>query len=139
MCALFGVRDLGAFGGLPFNTHCDLLPVMCCIISILDELFRRNAQFINQCLSSECLIISNVARYGVFFDCMMSFLGKNAFHCCNRYGIPFMEINEVSSAFIIRSVELTVEIDLRCRVNLLLELIVIKDRTFSFASWFNFI
>ena len=44
---------------------------------------------------------------------MMSPLGKNAFNCCNRYGIPSMEINEVSSAFITRSVELTVEIDLR--------------------------
>ena len=55
----------------------------------------------------------------------MSPLGKNAFHCCNRYGIPSMEINEISSAFITRSVELTVEIDRR-RVNLLLELILLK-------------
>ena len=54
---------------------------------------------------------------------MMSSLGKNAFHCCNRYGIPSMEISEISSAFITRSVELTVEIDLRHRVNLLLKLI----------------
>ena len=52
--------------GLPFNTHCDLLPLICCSISILDELFRHTAQFINQCLSSECLIMSNVARHGVF-------------------------------------------------------------------------
>ena len=42
-----------------------------------------------------------------------------------------MEINEVSSAFITRSVKLTVAIDLRRRVNLLLELIVIRDRTFA--------
>ena len=42
-----------------------------------------------------------------------------------------MEINEISSAFITRSVELTVEIDLRRRVNLLLELIFIRDRTFT--------
>ena len=62
---------------------------------------------------------------------MMSPLGKNAFHCCKRYGIPSMEINEVSSAFITRSVQLTVEIDLRRRVNLLLELIFIRDRTFT--------
>ena len=118
---------------LPFNTHCDLLPLMCCSISIFDELYRRTALFINQCLSSECLIISNIARYGVFFYRMMSPLGKNAFHCCNRYGTPFIEINEVSSAFINQSVELTVEIDLRCRVNLLLELIFIRDRTFTLS------
>ena len=62
---------------------------------------------------------------------MMSPLGKNAFHCCNRYGIPSTEINEVSSAFIIRSVELTVDNDLRRRVNLLLELIFFRDRTFT--------
>ena len=113
---------------LPFNTHCDVT------FDVLqyfyfDELFRRTAQFINQCLSSDCLIISNVAR--VFFGRMMSPLGKNAFHCCNRYGIPSIEINEVSSAFINRSVELTVKIDLRRRVNLLLELIFIRDRTFT--------
>ena len=42
-----------------------------------------------------------------------------------------MDINEVSSAFITRSVELTVEIDLRRRVNLLLELIFIRDNTFT--------
>ena len=52
--------------GLPFNTCCDLLPVMCCSIYILDELFSRTAQFINQCLSSDCLTISNVAPHGVF-------------------------------------------------------------------------
>ena len=62
---------------------------------------------------------------------MMSPLGKNAFHCCNRYGIRSMEINDVRSAFITRSVELTVEIYLRRRVNLLLELIFIRDRTFT--------
>ena len=62
---------------------------------------------------------------------MMSPLGKNAFHCCNRNGIPFMEINEVSSAFITWSVELTVEINLWRRVILLLELIFIRDRTFT--------
>ena len=43
----------------------------------------------------------------------MSPLGNDAFHCCNRFGIPSVEINEVSSAFITRSVEWTVEIDLR--------------------------
>ena len=42
-----------------------------------------------------------------------------------------MEINEVSSAFITRSVELTDELDLRRRVNLLLELIFIRDRMFT--------
>ena len=57
--------------------------------------------------------------------------GMNAFHCCNRYGIPSMEINEVSSAFVTRSVELTVEIDLRRRVNLLLEFIFFRYRTFT--------
>ena len=61
-----------------------------------------------------------------FFGRMMSPLGKNAFHCCNRYGIPSTEINEVSSAFVTRSVELTVEINLRRRVNLLLKLIFIR-------------
>ena len=45
---------------------------MCCSISIFDELFSRTAQSINQCLSSACLIISNVARHGVFFGRMMS-------------------------------------------------------------------
>ena len=110
MCALAWRKGLRRVWGLPFNTHCNLLSVMCCSISILDELFRRTAQFINQCLSSECLIISNVARHGVFLGRMISSLGKNASHCCNRYGIPSMEINEVSSAFITRSVELTVEL-----------------------------
>ena len=62
---------------------------------------------------------------------MMSHFGKNAFHCCNRYSIPSMEISEVISAFITRYVELTVEIDLSRRVNLLLELIFIRNRTFT--------
>ena len=63
----------------------------------------------------------------------MSPLGKNAFHCCNRYGIPSMEINEIRSAFITRSVELTVEIDLRRGVNcfwhrILLEIVRLQFR-----------
>ena len=70
----------------------------------------------------------------VFFGRMMSPLGKNAFNCCNRYGIPSMKINEVSSAFITRSVELTAEIDLRRRVNLLLELILLEIVSLQFRQ-----
>ena len=66
-------KGLRRVWGLPFNTHWDLLPVMCSSISILDELFRHTAQFINQYLSGECLIISNVARHGYFWLYDVSF------------------------------------------------------------------
>ena len=116
-------KGLRRVWGLPFNTHCDLLPWMSCSISIFDELLITVFQ-VTVSLLAMLLVM-------VFFWHMMSPLGKYAFHCCNRYGIPSTKTNEVSSAFITRSVELTVEIDLRRRVNLLLELIFIRDRTFT--------
>ena len=128
MCALLGVRDLGAFGG------CIIIRTVTCDVLQYFYFWWVISSYLHSSLINVFQVtVSLLAMLLVmmFFGRMMFPLDKNAFHCCNRYGIPSMEINEVSSAFITRSVKLTVGIDLGHRVNLLLELIFIRDRTFA--------
>ena len=71
--------------GLPADTRCELLPVICDSIPFLD-VFCRTTHFINCCLNSSSETVSYVARRGVFFSRMRSPIGSNAFYCCQRYG-----------------------------------------------------
>ena len=53
--------------GLPADTHCDLLPVICDSIPLLDVVFCRTTDFVNYYLNSSSEIVNYVARHGVFF------------------------------------------------------------------------
>ena len=64
--------------GLPADTHCELLPMICDSIPF----FCRTTNFINCCLNSSSEIVNYVARHGVFFSRMRSPIGSNALHCC---------------------------------------------------------
>ena len=43
--------------GLPTDAYCDVLPIMCDSIPLIDVLFSRSDNFINCCLKSDNLII----------------------------------------------------------------------------------
>ena len=60
-----GVRSVW---GLPDDTHCKRLPVICDSIPFLDVVFCRTTNFINCCLNSSSEIVNYVARHGVFFS-----------------------------------------------------------------------
>ena len=66
----------------------------------MDELCRCSCNFINACLSSDCSLISFVAKQGIFYRRMASPLGRNTHFCCVRYGgrtqdISFIRNNSI--------------------------------------------
>ena len=76
-------KDLRRVWGHPYAyaTHYEILPVLCNKIQISEELYRRTANFIHNCLSSQCRIVQNVTRRGVFFSLMILPIGRNDFRC----------------------------------------------------------
>jgi len=62
--------------GVPYCTHCSLLPVTSSYLPLLDELCCRTALFIKSCLESDS---PTVARYGIYYGRMNSHLGQNDF------------------------------------------------------------
>ena len=90
--------------GLPADTHCELLPVVCDSIQFLDVVFCRTTNFINCCLNSSSEIVNYVTRHGVFFSRMHSPSGSNALHCCQRYGARANDISIINSGLINRYV-----------------------------------
>ena len=112
--------------GLPYITHCDLLPVIANTIPILDELHRRTANFINNCLSSKCRVVQAIARHGVYFGLMKSPIGRNVFQCCSRYGVRSLAISEVTTFLINKFVHNNINEELVWKANLILELFFSK-------------
>ena len=60
-------KGLRRVWNLPHNTHCALLPLLCGLLSLMDELTRRCATFINGCLDSVCDVVDFVTRHSVYF------------------------------------------------------------------------
>ena len=81
---LFGARDSGAFGTL----YCALLPLLCGLLPLMDELTRRCAAFINDCLDSDCDVVDFVTRHRVYFRRMLSPIGRNSL-CTTTFDMWF--------------------------------------------------
>jgi len=72
----------------PHNTHCNLLPLLCDTLPLMDELSIRCAKFIMNVLDSDNDVVSFIARHGVYFSRMLSPIGRNAHLFCSlRYGL----------------------------------------------------
>jgi hypothetical protein len=50
-----------------------------------DELCKRNAYFINQCLNSDCALVNQLVKHGIYFECTRSPVGRNALRCCKEH------------------------------------------------------
>ena len=59
----------------PYTTLCEILPVFGSTMQILDEMYRRSVNFINDCISNK-QNYSNVAHHGVFLSFMRSQIDK---------------------------------------------------------------
>ena len=53
--------------GLPADTRCEFLPVICDSIPFVDGVFCRTTNFINCSLNTSSETVNYVARHGVFF------------------------------------------------------------------------
>ena len=81
---------------LPYNTHSNLLSPLCGSLPLMDEISCRSAQFIGNCLKSDCEIVNFIARHGVYFSRMLSPIGRNAQFCSSRFCISLNDIGTVT-------------------------------------------
>jgi len=72
---------------------------------------------------------SAVAHYGVYYGSMNSHIGRNAFFCCSRYDVA--DILRVTGCMVSRYVDEYISPQLRASVLLLLELLFIREVSFS--------
>ena len=90
-------KGLRRVWGIYMETHNDLLARMWNSIPIFDELCRRNCSFINSSLISDNFLVRSIAVRGVYFDRMLSPLGRNAQFCCERFIFSISYFSQLSS------------------------------------------
>lgn len=101
---------------LPFDASNEVLPGITDTLPIFDEIVRRSAIFIQKCLSSDSHTVRSVANMAVFSLRMHSTLGRNAFVCCSRYGLPLSKIQMLSRQHMVRFISRNMDAETRLRV-----------------------
>ena len=123
-------KGLRRIWDLPYDTHNNLLPVLCNSIPVMDTICCRSVNFINNCLASDSHIIRSIAYRSVFFSRALSPLGRNAQFCCQRYGVSLFDVQSINVNSIKHWFFSKIDTDLMSRVVLLLELLFIRDESF---------
>ena len=94
--------------------------------------------FSRTCLLSDNQLVTFVARHAVWYGRMGSPFGKNAFHCCQWYGVAFEGLWVVSPAYIFKAVEAArYDIGQICTVRSILELVFIRSGYLEFSDTSN--
>ena len=117
---------------LPYHTHCNILPRLCNCLPMYDEVCKRTANFINQCLISDCELVNQLVHHAIYFERVRSPVGRNALLCCNKYHVSM--IQRVNSNTVQNWFNHTITAELMSKVLVLLELIFIRDGSFEVAA-----
>jgi len=125
-------KGLRRIWDLPYHTHCNILPILCSSLPMYDEIGRRTANFINQCLNSDCALVNQLVHRGINYERMLSPVGRNALICCKKYGV--FKIQKVNSTTVQNWFNCTITEELLSKVLVLLELIFIRDGSFEVAE-----
>jgi hypothetical protein len=130
--------------GLPFRTHSDILYAVCGKWSIEDEVCRRSIRFISSCLESDCKIINYVVNFGLNSGPAMSAMCSNVLYSCAKYNLNVADfynhckINKLTNNSVFRLQHDVCNCRLaQSELNLLLELIFIRDGVFNLGTFFD--
>jgi len=117
---------------VPRRTHCNILPLLCNELPLYDEICKRTANFINSCLTSDCVLVKRLVYRAIYFERMRLPIGIYALTCCMRYGL--VNIRNFDRFTLRRWFEGTVTEELLSDVLVLLELIFIRDGSFDVTA-----
>jgi len=116
---------------LPQQSHCYLLHLISGCLPVFDELCRRSMRFVRSCLCHDSYLIRYVANYAVVHARSQSVLGQNVLFCAHRYKFSVNNTlyNRLSSldTLINSFAHNSIDDNMRCFANLLLELIMIRE------------
>jgi len=93
-------KGLRRVWNLPRNTHSVLLPPLCGLLPLFDELVSRTTSFVCKCLVSDNHIVNFVTRHGLFVSKMLSPVGRNAALCCDHFDVSLNDIFSISKQYV---------------------------------------
>ena len=74
-------KSLRRIWGLPYNSHCYLLPLLSQCLPLADEICRRSLNFIKVCICNSSSLVRAVTNYGIQYGRYNSLLGHNLLLC----------------------------------------------------------
>jgi Reverse transcriptase (RNA-dependent DNA polymerase)/Endonuclease/Exonuclease/phosphatase family len=118
------------------RTHCDLIPLICQCLPLLDEFCRRSLNFVRSCVTHESALTRFIALHGVAYARGYSFLGQNVLFCARRYHCSIDDIlyNNSTNSMINMFVGNSVDDNIRFSANFLIELIMLRDNMFKLSN-----
>ena len=130
-------KGLRRVWGVPYDTHCYLLPLISQCLPVFDEICRRSMNFITACCTHTSVLVRSVANHGLIAR-YNSFIGQNALFCTQRYKCTFDDIycrrsNDLVNRYFYG---LNDETQLRT-AGFLSELISVRDGTLELSNEFN--
>ena len=96
------------------------------------ELCECTANFINQCLGSDSVLVKELVRHGIYFESARSPVGRSALNCCKQYHAS--DIQRVNSNTVYNWFRSTITDELLSKVLVLLELIFTRDGSFEVTA-----
>jgi len=84
-----GVRRIW---NLPYNTHCDALPILCECLPVSDEICCRMIKLVQKWVTHDSTMICSVASYGIQYGHNTPYLGQNVLFCMRQYNCSLSNI-----------------------------------------------
>jgi Reverse transcriptase (RNA-dependent DNA polymerase) len=125
---------------LPLKTHSAIVTAISSRRPMFDELCRRTVSFIFSCMFSCNSIVRQVTQYALLSGRALSPVGRNILFLCDRYGLKtddFLTQTGLGSGlaavdrFCLSQINNAVS---EVHLNLLLELLMLRDKVFSLSS-----
>jgi len=78
-------KSLRRIWGLPFNSHCYMVPLLSQCLPLLDAICRRSLNCIKACIYNGSSLVRAVTNYGIQYGRHNSLLGHNLLFCARLY------------------------------------------------------
>jgi len=78
--------------GMPYKTHCHLLPILSRCLHVEDEIGSRSLNFINASIRNHPSLVHAVTNYGIHHGRYSSFLGHNVLFCVRRCNFSVLDM-----------------------------------------------
>src|SRR5664279_4298157 len=85
-------NSLRGVWGLPYYSHCYLLPLLSQCLPLADEICRRSLNFIKVCICNSSSLVRAVTNYGIQYGRYNSLLGHNLLFCAQLYDCSAQDI-----------------------------------------------
>jgi hypothetical protein len=117
---------------IPQHTYCNLLPLICNCLPVIDEFCRRQVNFVKSCLSHQYNITRFLSLQTAFYARVFSPLGQNVAFCTSKYNLALYELlNLPIRQIIISHLNQSMNIEVCRAASFVLDLLFIRESSSS--------